>query len=122
MVSLSPLQRARNTEQKQHSRQPNQNDTTEEDQPLEVLFVHADRPGPMNPLKESDSEAQQLRHSDRHSEQSQTCEREQQHARHLRVSQLLQVRVVLHTSKAVQGVGMRCSSPIPPSPILAVTS
>ena len=102
MVSLSPLQRARNTEQKQHSRQPNQNDTTEEDQPLEVLFVHADRPGPMNPLKESDSEAHHLRHSDRQREQSQTCEREQQHVRQLGVSQLPRVRLVPLAGQALR--------------------
>ena len=83
MVSSSPLQRARNTEEEQHYRQPKQKDANEENPSLEVLFGHAGRPGPMKPLEESDSEAHQLRRNGRQREQRQNCEREQQHGRHL---------------------------------------
>ena len=83
MVSPSSRQRAPNTDQEQHYRQPKQKDAKEENHSLEVLFVHADRPGPMNPLEESDSEAHQLRRNGRQREQRQNCEREQQHGRHL---------------------------------------
>ena len=83
MVSPSSRQRAPNTDQEQHYRQPKQNDTDDEDPSLEVLFGHAGRPGPMKPLEESDSEAHQLRRNGRQREQRQNCEREQQHGRHL---------------------------------------
>ena len=83
MVSPSPLQLGRNTEEEKRYRQHKQNDTDDEDPSLEVLFEHADRPGPMNPLEESDSEAHQLRRNGRQREQRQNCEREQQHGRHL---------------------------------------
>ena len=68
MVSPSPLQRGRNTEEEKRYRQNKQNDTDDEDPSLEVLFGHADRPGPMNPLEESDSEAHQLRRNGRQRE------------------------------------------------------
>ena len=71
-----------NTDQEQHYRQPKQKDANEENHSLEVLFVHADRPGPVNPPEESDSEAHQLRR-DWNKDQGQNCEREQQHGKHL---------------------------------------
>ena len=83
MVSPSPLQRGRNTEEEKRYRQHKQNDTDDEDPSLEVLFEHAGCPGPMNPLEESDSEAHQLRRNGRQREQRQNCEREQQHDRYL---------------------------------------
>jgi len=64
-MSPSSRQRAPNTDQEQHYRQPKQNDAKEENPALEVLFEHTDRPGPMNPLEESDSEAHQLRRNGR---------------------------------------------------------
>ncbi len=51
MVSPSPLQLGRNTEEEKRYRQHKQNDTDDEDPSLEVLFEHADRPGPMSHLK-----------------------------------------------------------------------
>ena len=82
MVSPSSRQRAPNTDQEQHYRQPKQKDAKEENHSLEVLFVQADRPGPVNPPEESDSEAHQLRR-DWNKDQDQNCEREQQHGKHL---------------------------------------
>ena len=83
MMSPSSRQRAPNTDQEQHYRQPKQNGTEDEDPSLEVLFGHTGRPAPMNPLEESDSEAHQLRRNGRQREQRQNGEREQQHGRHL---------------------------------------
>ena len=81
-MSQSSRQRALNTGQEQHYRQPKQNDTKGENPSLEVLFEHADRTGPVNPPEESDSEAHQLRR-DWNEDQGQNCEREQQHGKHL---------------------------------------
>jgi len=83
VVSPSPLQRGRNTEEENRYRPHKQNGTEDDDPSLEVVFGHAGRPGPMKPLEESDSEAHQLRRNGRQREQRQNCEREQQHGRHL---------------------------------------
>ena len=69
MVSPSPLQLGRNTEEEKRYRQHKQNGTEDEDPSLEVLFGHAGRPGPMKPLEESDSETHQLRRTDRERDQ-----------------------------------------------------